>query len=108
MSRPAKTKIRTIKVPLPEDAIALLGSSPEKAARELQILAYVELYRSGTISGGWAAEWLGMTLWEFIQLLRKHEVSYFDDTPGVLERQVPAAEAIWNRNPAPPFSSDTP
>lgn len=56
----------SFKIDLEDDLVALLhqsNQSIESAVRELIVL---ELYRRGTISGGKAAEILGMSRWDFI------------------------------------------
>jgi predicted HTH domain antitoxin len=67
----------TISIALEEDVVALLRQSNqpvEHAARELIVL---ELYRSGTISSGKAAQLLGMSRVEFIQHASRLGIPYF-------------------------------
>jgi predicted HTH domain antitoxin len=94
-SHPPRPKTRSLKVALPGDAIDMLGPSPEEAARELQVLAFVELFRRGEISSGWAAEYLGISRWDFIHLLAEHKVPYIDMTEEELRRDVEVAMRLY-------------
>ena len=53
--------------------------------------AVVELYKEGEISSGTGASLLGMPLYDFIQLLDRHQVSIFNQTAEELERDVLAS-----------------
>jgi predicted HTH domain antitoxin len=54
--------------------------------------AVVELYKEGEISSGAGAELLGMPLYDFIQLLGRHQVSIFNQTAEELESDVLASK----------------
>ncbi len=97
VSRTSSPKSRTLNVSLPEQAIELLGPAPEQAARELQILAFIELFRRGEISSGWAAEYLGIGRWDFIELLAKHDVPYIDMTEEELRKDVEVAMELYQQ-----------
>ena len=67
----------TISVDLDEQLVALLHQlnlPVSEAARELMVL---ELYRRGSISSGKAAEFLGMSRWEFIPYASRLGIPYF-------------------------------
>jgi len=66
----------TFTVTLPRELINLLGAPTQasKAAREYIILG---LYQEGRISGGKAAELLGLTRRSFIALLARKGIPYF-------------------------------
>lgn len=51
-----------------------LDQSPDRAARELIVL---ELYRRGAVSGGWAAELLGMSRLAFMEHTSKLGIAVF-------------------------------
>jgi predicted HTH domain antitoxin len=95
VARSPKPKSRALKVALPERVVELLGPSPEEAVRELQILAFIELFRRGEVSSGWAAERLGISRWDFIQLLGKHDVPYINISEEELEREIQAAMRLY-------------
>lgn len=67
-----------IEIEYPEEALASgLDEAQIKAlAREA---LYVRLYEQGALSSGRAAALLGMTRWDFLDLLGRYGVSYFDD-----------------------------
>lgn len=70
----------TLQIALPKDFLALLGAQPQAAemAREFVILG---LYQEGRISGGKAAELLGLTKRGFVSLLTRKGLDYFHQTP---------------------------
>ncbi len=94
-TQPAKPKSRALKVVLPKRVVELLGPSPEETVRELQALAFVELFRRGEVSSGWAAEHLGIGRWDFIELLAKHNVPYIDMTEDELRQDVEVALKLY-------------
>ena len=59
--------------------------------RHLVELAYVELFRQGELSSGWAAEKLGISKDAFRELLSTHDVPYIDMSEEELRREVEAA-----------------
>jgi hypothetical protein len=91
-SRPARSKTCRLTVELPESVVRLLGPSPEDAARHLAELAYVELFRQGEVSSGWAAED------DFLDLLFRHDVPYIDMSEDELRRQVEVAMPGYRRS----------
>jgi predicted HTH domain antitoxin len=97
-SRPARSKTCRLTVELPESVVRLLGPSPEDAARHLAELAYVELFRQGEVSSGWAAEQLGITKDDFLDLLFRHDVPYIDMSEDELRRQVEVAMPGYRRS----------
>lgn len=70
----------TLHIALPKDFLALLGAPPQatEAAREFIILG---LYQEGRVSGGKAAELLGLTKRGFVALLARKGLDYFHLTP---------------------------
>jgi predicted HTH domain antitoxin len=71
----------------------LLGPTPHAAARHLQELALIELFRQGEVSSGWAAEQLWISKTAFLDLLFRHDVAYFDMSEDELSQQVD--ERAW-------------
>ena len=90
MSSASKTKTCTLSVQLPERVVQLLGPTPEDATRHLAELAYVELFRQGQVSSGWAVEKLGISKDDFRELLNTHDVPYIDMTEEELRQEVEA------------------
>ena len=99
MSSASKTKTCTLSVELPERVVQLLGSTPQDATRHLAELAYVELFRQGEVSSGWAAAKLGISKDAFRKLLYAHDVPYIDLTEEEFLQQLQAAAP--NRQPPP-------
>ena len=93
-SASSQAKTRTLAVELPESVVNLLGPTPQDAARHLAELAYVELFRRGELSSGWAAERLGISKDEFRELLYSHDVPYIDMSEEELRRDVEVAMSL--------------
>ena len=88
------TKLCTLSVDLPESVAKLLGSTTEEATRHLAELAYIELFRQGQVSSGWAAERLGISKDDFRELLHVHDVPYIDMSEEELRRDVEVAMSL--------------
>lgn len=70
--------MRTIEIEYPE---SLLEETDEQRLTQLAREAfYVKLYEQGLIGSGKAASMLGMTRWDFLDLLGHYNVSFFDET----------------------------
>jgi predicted HTH domain antitoxin len=67
-----------LEVPLPKELVSMLGFSPAQTVQTIQEFLVIGLYREGQISSGKAAELLGMTKREFIRLLARKGIPYFD------------------------------
>jgi predicted HTH domain antitoxin len=87
-------KTCTLAVDLPERVVKLLGPTTEDATRHLAELAYVELFRLGKVSSGWAAERLGISKDDFLELLHSHDVPYIDMSEEELRQQVEVAMSL--------------
>ena len=69
--------MRILEIEYPDD---LLSGIDEPHLRTLAREAlYAKLYEQGIISSGRAAELLGITRWDFLDLLGRYGVLYFDD-----------------------------
>jgi predicted HTH domain antitoxin len=88
---PSQAKTCTLAVELPESVVGKLGSTPEQAARHLTELAYIELFRQGKVSSGWAAKQLAISKDDFRDLLADHDVPYIDMSEEELRQQVEVA-----------------
>ena len=88
------TETATLQIVLPKEFLALLGAQPQavETAKEFIILG---LYQEGRISGGKAAELLGLTKRGFVSLLARKGLDYFRLTPEEWDEEVAAARA-WN------------
>jgi len=66
----------SVTIEMPASVVQLLGSTSEEAARHLAELALIELFRRGELSGGKAAELLGLSRAEWLDLLAQHDVPH--------------------------------
>jgi len=87
-----QTQTCTVSVELPEVVVRLLAPTPAEAALRLKELALIELFRQGELSSGWAAEQLGITKDDFLELLYRHGVPYIDMTDEEFLEQLQAAK----------------
>jgi predicted HTH domain antitoxin len=75
-------------VMLDKDVIELLGDSPEQIERAALEIIVLDLYRRHEISGGRAAELLGLEKLAFIRWSGSLGIPYFDMTPEQWEHEV--------------------
>jgi hypothetical protein len=94
----SRSKTRTLTVELPESVVQKLGQTTQEATRQLVELAFIELFRQGNVSSGWAARQLGIGKDDVIRLLGKqHGVPYIDLSEEELRQQLEAAMPSRNR-----------
>jgi predicted HTH domain antitoxin len=96
MSRPAastQSGTHRVVLSLPEELVRLLGPTPTQAAAHLKKLALIELFRRGEVSSGYAAEMLGISKWDFIDLLARHAVPYVDLSEEELRHDLEVAQS---------------
>lgn len=84
----------TVSLELPRDLLGALNVPAGRAETRLRELIALELFREGRISSGKGAELLGVSKWEFIQLLARHGVPYFTESPGELAAEVATVERL--------------
>lgn len=78
----------TISVELPEAVVGLLGPTSQEAAVRLKQLALLELFRRGDLSGGKAADLLGLSRAEWLDLLASLGVPHTIVTEESLEHDL--------------------
>ena len=76
---------RVLTLELPEDVAALLGS-PDEVGAQVKELLVVELLRRGRIGQSRAAEVLGTTRWEILELMDRYAIPQGPETAEQLER----------------------
>ena len=81
-----------VQLELPRDLLGALDIPEEELEPQLKTLIALELFREDRISSGKAAELLGMSKAAFIQLLARHNISYFTETPQELDAQLNAVK----------------
>jgi len=90
---------RVLEVPLREDLLSMLGFTKAQAVEAIQEFSVLGLYLERKISGGKAADLLGMRKREFIRLLARKGVPYFDYTSEELEGEFSTVDD-WKRRDA--------
>ena len=92
------TPTMILQIPFSKDLAALLGTQSQatEKARELIILG---LYQENRISGGKAAELLGVTRLGFVSLLTRKGMDYFRLAPDEWAEEVATVKA-WSANRA--------
>lgn len=90
----SKVKKRTLPVDLPEVIVELPAPTPEEAARRLQELVMVEMFRLGEVPSGWASEQLGISKDDFLNLLAKQDVPYIDMSAEEFRQQAQVAAPV--------------
>ena len=78
--------MKAISIEFPDEIVELFGENELEAS--LRKWAVLELVRAGKLSSGKAAEILGMTRWEFMELMSDYDVPMADFSEAELERQL--------------------
>ena len=84
----------SLQVNLPSDLLSLLRLSQRQMEQEVQQWAALELFRSRKISAGKAAQVAGLSLAEFMELTRQHDIAWVDYTENELETELREARAL--------------
>ena len=77
----------TLPITLPREFLALLGA-PSQATEAIKEFTILGVYQEGRISGGKAAELLGLTRRGFLALLARRGIPYFRLDPQEWEAEV--------------------
>ncbi len=77
----------TLEIAIPKDLLSILGFSKSRAVEAIKEFSVLGLYLERRISSGKAAELLGMGKREFISLLARKGIPYFDYTDEELEEE---------------------
>ena len=88
----------TVSLNLPRDLLGVLDVPETNLSNRLRELIALELFREGLISSGKGGELVGKTKWDFIQLLAKHNIPYFNETPEELMAGVASLEKLVGDN----------
>ena len=78
--------VKAISIELPEEIVELFSEAELEAS--LRKWAVLELVCAGKLSSGKAAEILGMTRWEFMDLMPDYDIPMADFSEEELERQL--------------------
>jgi hypothetical protein len=83
----------------PEELVALLGSPEAAAARAKQALV-LDLLREARISQGQAADYLGITRWDILDLMAQYDILSGPETPEDVDREIAVLERlVQDRSP---------
>jgi predicted HTH domain antitoxin len=85
--------LQSVTVDLPEEIVALLGSDqpPSEAARKAIILS---LLREAKISQGKAAELLGISMWEMMDLIVEQDIQTGPQTAEEIDEEIATARCL--------------
>ncbi len=86
----------TVCLSLPRDLLGVLDVSETGLEKRIRELIALELFREGRFSSGKGGELLGVSKWDFIQLLSRYKVPYFNQTPEDLVAEVNLLETLLN------------
>jgi predicted HTH domain antitoxin len=84
----------SLQVNFPSDLLSLLRLSPQEMEQEVQHWVALELFRMRKISAGKAAQVAGISLYEFMDLTRQHNIPWIDYTDNELEAELHQAAAL--------------
>ena len=84
----------SLQVNLPSDLLSLLRVSQQDFEQEIQHWVVLELFRTRKISAGKAAQIAGLSLYEFMDLTRQHDVAWVDYTDHELEIELHEAATL--------------
>ncbi|RLE40011.1 hypothetical protein DRZ77_03175 [Candidatus Woesearchaeota archaeon] len=82
--------LKAIKIELPEEITQLFEEKELESS--LKRWAVLELVKEGKLSSGKGAEILGMTRWEFMELMSSYDIPMANFTREELRRQVKEKE----------------
>ncbi|MBX3051570.1 MAG: UPF0175 family protein [Caldilineaceae bacterium] len=85
-----------VEMEFPTDFLSIPNVSKPELETRLRELFVIELFRDGRISSGKGAQLLGIPLWNFLQLLSKHRIDYFSQTPEELDAELAALDILHN------------
>lgn len=92
------TETMVLEVPLSKDLFSMLGFSKAEAVESLKEFSVLGLYLERRISAGKAADLMGIRKREFVRLLARKGVPYFDYTGEELEEEFRTADEWKHEN----------
>lgn len=88
----------TVALELPRDLLSALEVPQAQIEARLCELIALELFREGRISSGKGAEMLGLSKLAFIQLLARHKINYFTESPEELTAETMMLDRLLSEN----------
>lgn len=89
----------TLEIAVPKNLFTMLGLSKAQAATAVKEFWVLRLYLERRISAGKAAELLDMTKREFVRLLARWRIPYFDYTDEELEDEFRVLDEWRHQHP---------
>jgi predicted HTH domain antitoxin len=83
--------MNTASIDLPETALIALGTTQDKLDREIVVAAVVKWFELGILSQGKAAEVLGISRAEFLDVLSRYRVSAWQYSKDELDEELSLA-----------------
>ena len=83
-----------LEVSLPKELFLTMGITKNEAAKEMTNLVVLEMFKKGRISSGKAAELLEIRKRDFIELLDKEGIPFFDYTKEELEEEFKTVDSL--------------
>jgi len=77
--------LKSVSIEFPEEIVDLYGEEELKSS--IRKWSVLELVKNGKISSGKAAEILGMTKWDFMELMSEYDIPMVNFSPEELEKQ---------------------
>ena len=78
---------RTLRVEVPDELVAMLGT-PEVAAVRAREALVLDLLRQARVSQGKAAELLGISRWDLLELMVEHRVESGPETAEEMTQEI--------------------
>jgi predicted HTH domain antitoxin len=88
----------TVSLNFPHEILGTMSVPETRLAQRLYELIALELFREGIISAGKGGELVGISKAEFIQLLAKYNIPYFNQSPEELVAEVNLLEYLLSEN----------
>jgi predicted HTH domain antitoxin len=76
-----------ITIDIPSEAFSILRQNPDEFAREMLEAALSKWFEQARISQSKAAEIANLSRYEFLEVLKRHNVSPFQYSPSDLDRE---------------------
>lgn len=77
--------MKSVSIEFPEEVVDLYGEEELKSS--IRKWSVLELAKNGKISSGKSAEILGMTKWDFMELMSEYDIPMVNFSPEELEKQ---------------------
>ncbi|MEW6619691.1 MAG: UPF0175 family protein [bacterium] len=84
-------------VEMPDEVLAILGTTKQQFSQKLKELAALKLFQEGKISSGKASELVEISRMEFIEVLAKNNIPFFRQTPDELAEDIAVAKEMMQK-----------